>query len=250
MEEQKGSPLNNMSPSKMFVSGIVVGVLVLCTIGFFILLGMVLKGDGIELGGEKGSAKVANNNGTTTPTPRAPSKSNAPAVGEDDHIRGAENAKITLIEYSDFECPFCGRFHPTVKQVLEDYPNDVRIVYRHFPLSFHPEAQPAAEASECAAEQGKFWEFHDGIFDNQARIGSSLYTELAGGLGLNMTQFNDCVSSGKYTSKVTGQQSGGSLAGVGGTPHTIVIGPDGNTVPLSGALPYSQVKSTIDSMLN
>ena len=251
MQEQNQSPLSGMSPTKMFVLGIVAGVMVLCTIGFFVLLKVVLAdGGSVANSGSNSGTKIVDN---TAPQPSQP----AAVVGElpeiddkVDHIKGAKKAKVTLVEYSDFECPFCSRFFPTVQQVLEEYPKDVRVVYRHFPLSFHPEAAPAAEASECAAEQGKFWEFHDGIFENQARIGSAYYKELAGTIGLNVNKFNDCVSSGKYRQKVIDQQSGGAAAGVGGTPHTIVIGPDGQKVPLSGALPYSQVKATIDSLLN
>lgn len=86
-------------------------------------------------------------------------------VKTEGHVKGPSLAKVTLIEYSDFECPFCVRAFPTVKQIIETYPNDVRLIYRQFPLtSIHPSAQKAAEASECAAEQGKFWEYHDKLF--------------------------------------------------------------------------------------
>jgi len=239
--------MENKSQVKMFVSGIVAGVLVLCTIGFFILLAVVVKGEGFDFGG---SAKMADNN-VVVPTGNAPTENlNVPAVDEkNDHIKGGKNAKVTLIEYSDFECPFCGRFYPTLKQALSEYGDDIRVVYRHFPLSFHPEALPAAEASECADEQGKFWEFHDGVFENQDRIGSALYTEVAGKLGLNITKFNDCVSSGKYRSKIQQQQLGGQNGGVSGTPATVVIGQNGKSVSVSGAQPYSSLKAAIDSVL-
>ncbi len=252
MEKHSNSPLGDMSPTKMFAVGAVAGILVLCTIGFFILLGIVLNGDSAK-SGSNGNIKVVeqpSNNGAgagnQAPTPPA---GEVPAVTEDDHIKGGKNAKVTLIEYSDFECPFCVRFVPTLQQVEQEYGDDVRIVYRHFPLSFHPEATPSAEASECAAEQGKFWEFHDVLFENQTRLGSSFYTEVAQDLGLNMNKFNDCVSSRKYQQKVIDQQNAGAVAGVGGTPHTFVVGNDGRAIPVSGALPFSQIKATIDSLL-
>jgi len=87
-----------------------------------------------------------------------------PQITEDDNQTGAKNGKITLLEFSDFECPYCARFIPTVNQIKDAYPNDVTVVFKHFPLSFHPLAKPAAVATECAAEQGKFWEMHDAIF--------------------------------------------------------------------------------------
>jgi len=247
------SPLPALSPVQMFIFGIVAGVLALCTIGFFILLGIVLKGGGLTVAAGSGAQIAANNQPPAVPNQPDPSAAaaNLPPVDEkQDHIRGGKRAKVTLVEYSDFECPFCSRFYPTVKQVEQEYGDEVRLVYRHFPLSFHPQAQPAAEASECASEQGKFWEFHDGIFENQERIGDALFKELAQKIGLNVNKFNDCASSGKFKQKVIDQQNGGAAAGVGGTPHTFVVGASGQIVPVSGALPFEQIKATIDSVLN
>lgn len=241
------SPLRAFSPVQLFIFGIVSGILVLCTIGFFILLSIVLRGGSLATTGGTKTVPVAQ----ADPAAGQPAQplADVPPVDSDDNVRGGKRAKITLIEYSDFECPFCGNFYPTLKQVEREYGDNVRIVYRHFPLSFHPQAQPAAEASECAAEQGKFWEFHDGIFENQARIGDALFKELAEKAGLNLKKYNDCVSSGKYRDKITSQQNGGAAAGVGGTPHTFVLGSNGQVVPLSGALPFEQIKAAIDSML-
>jgi protein-disulfide isomerase len=244
------SPLGNLSQTQMFVFGIIAGVLVLCTIGFFITLGMVLKGDNINTGINE---KVAEENGgnEVVPTNNKPSPSGKPAPVDEktDNIKGGKNAKVTLIEYSDFECSFCSRFVPSVEQALEEYGGDIRVVYRHFPLSFHLQAMPSALASECAAEQGKFWEFHDKLFDNQGSLGADFYKKTATELGLNMTKFNDCVSSEKYKSEVQAQQADGVKAGVQGTPHTFVIGKDGTVVPVSGAQPFSSLKAAIDSVL-
>lgn len=232
------------SQTKMFLLGALGGVVVLCAIGFFVLLGIMLKGDsnpGVTLGNTAGDTNL----------PPAPSavKSKAPAVDDkNDHITGGKNAKVTLIEYSDFECPYCGAFFPTVKQALAEYGDKIRFVYRHFPLSFHPQAMPAAEASECAAEQGKFWEYHDKLFENQASLGDALYSQIAKDLGLNTNSFENCRDSGKYTAKVQEQLAGGSAAGVNGTPHTIVMDEDGNAIPVSGAQPYSALKAAIESL--
>jgi protein-disulfide isomerase len=162
-----------------------------------------------------------------------------------DHVRGDFNAQITLVEFSDFECPFCARHYPTLKKILEDYKGKVRLVYKHFPLSFHPNAQKAAEASECAVEQGKFWEYHDKIFENQAS-GLSLekFKQWAKELGLDTSKFNDCLDSGKYAQKVQADYQEGLQKGVNGTPTTFV-----NGQPLSGALPYESFKQIIDSIL-
>jgi len=168
------------------------------------------------------------------------------SVTEKDNIRGNVNAPITLVEFSDFECPFCAVFHPTVKQILNDYPDDVRWVYKHFPLdSIHLDARPAAEASECASEQGKFWEFTDGLFENQASLGKNLYTKLAQESGLNMSQFEACVSSRKYKDKVEADLQEGIKLGVNGTPGSFI-----NGELVSGALPYANIKEIIEKILN
>lgn len=169
-------------------------------------------------------------------------------VSGNDHIRGNIEAPVTIIEYSDFECPFCSRFHPTMQQVLADYSDQVRWVYKHFPLDqIHAQARPAAEASECVWEQkgnDGFWQFADGLFENQSRLGESFYKELAGNLGLNMDQFNDCVSSRKYKDKVEADYQEGIKAGVRGTPGNFI---NGKSIP--GAVPYSTLKAAVDQAL-
>ncbi|MBI4090954.1 MAG: thioredoxin domain-containing protein, partial [Candidatus Komeilibacteria bacterium] len=150
---------------RTFVLGMITGIALVVVLGGVYMLGQ-------RSGGASGGA-VANPGGTQ-PTVNQPTQPSGPegdatkiaAVSKDDHIRGDVNAEVTLIEYSDFECPFCARFRPTVTQALAEYQGKVRLVYRHFPLrSIHPQAQKAAEASECASEQGKFWEMHDKLFD-------------------------------------------------------------------------------------
>ena len=239
------SPLAGMSQGKIFGLGLVAGFLVLCTIGFFVMLSMLLA--------DADEGVTVNNApaGQVAPTaPAAPVAITVKEVEKDEHIKGNKNAKITLVEYSDFECPFCSRFTPTVDAVLENYPDDVRVVYRHFPLrSIHAEAAPAANASECAAEQGKFWEFHDELFANQTNLSTATYSKIAKDLGLNLSKFDECVSSNKYASAVQEDEASAQAAGGRGTPYSILIGPDGETVPVSGAQPFSVVDAAIQQML-
>jgi protein-disulfide isomerase/copper chaperone CopZ len=186
-----------------------------------------------------------NNNQLIPPSP----SSQPPVVNfnitPQDHVRGNFDAPITLVEFSDFECPFCGRHFPTLNKILSDYQGKVRLVYKHFPLGFHPNAQKAAEASECASEQGKFWEYHDKIFENQAS-GLSLdkFKQWVKELGLNSSKFNDCLDSGKYAQKVQADYQEGVQKGVNGTPATFV-----NGQLVSGALPYEAFKQIIDNLL-
>ena len=167
-------------------------------------------------------------------------------ITDKDHVRGDVSAPITLVEFSDFECPFCEKHVPTLERILLEYKDQVRLVYKHFPLTnIHPNAQKAAEASECAPEQGKFWEYHDLLFKNQ-KGGLSLeeFKNWAVQLGLNASQFNNCLDSSKYKSKVDADAAEGSSKGVTGTPATFV-----NGELIEGAVPYEQFKQKIDSLL-
>ena len=168
---------------------------------------------------------------------------------EEEHTRGNLEAPVTIVEFSDFQCPFCSRFHPTVQQILEDYPEQVRWVYKHFPLdSIHSQARPAAEASECVFEQKGnegFWQFADGLFDNQSRLGEDLYKELAQSLGVSINEFENCISSRKYKDHVEADYQEGIKAGVRGTPGSFVNGES-----VSGAVPYETLKTAIEKALS
>lgn len=177
-------------------------------------------------------------------------------VDDTDHIRGNVNAPITLIEYSDFECPYCATFHPTLSDVLAEYGDDVRVVYRHYPLSFHPNAQKAAEGSECVAKLGgndAFWTYADTIFAEQEKLGNRLnpeaITTAATAAGVNMSEFQTCLDSGEMADRVQADMDNGSVAGVTGTPGTILVTEDGQAELISGALPLAQVKAVIDRYL-
>ena len=179
-----------------------------------------------------------------------------PKVTKDDHIRGSMDAKLVLVEYSDYECPFCKSFHPTMKQVLDEYGDKVAWVYRHYPLSFHQNAQKEAEASECITELGgndAFWKYTDIIFERTKSNGTGFaltdLKPLAEELGLDGIKFQQCLDSGKYTSKVTDELNDGSKGGIQGTPGTVIITKDGKRELIGGALPFEQVKTQIDSLL-
>ena len=170
-----------------------------------------------------------------------------------DHIKGDPNAPITLIEYSDFECPFCKRFHKTMEKITEKYPQ-VSWVYRHFPLDMHnPGAEKEAEASECVAELGgneKFWQFADAIYERTRSNGHGFPLDqlapLANEIGIDGAAFQDCYNSGKYQQKVADDIKNGMDSGVTGTPKTFLVHHEsGAIVPLTGAQPFE----TVDKML-
>jgi len=208
------------------------------------------------VGNEAKSTVTANTNtGDTTAKPATTQGiGDIREVSSEDHIRGAEDAKVTIIEYSDFECPFCKRFHPTMQKILTDYPNDVRWVYRHYPLdTLHAKARKEAEATECAGEQGKFWEMTDKIFEvTPSNDGLDLadLPNLAKQAGVkNITQFQSCLDSGKYADHVAEDVTDAQKAGARGTPYSVVIAANGEKSPLNGAQPYESVKQAVEQAL-
>lgn len=170
-----------------------------------------------------------------------------------DHIRGKEDAPITLVEYSDTECPFCKRFHSTAQQALQEYPGKVRWVYRHFPLdALHSKARKEAEATECAGEQGKFWEYVDRLFavtPSNDGLDLAKLPEIARDAGLDVTAFSQCLESGKHAPRVAEDLQDATNAGGQGTPYTVILGPKGETIPFSGAQPYQNLKQVIEQLL-
>jgi len=137
---------------------------------------------------------------------------------------GSATPKVTLVEFSDFECPACGAAYPVVKQVVEKYKDDLKFVYRHFPLNQHKNARRAAEAAEAAGAQGKFWEMHDLLFKNQTNLTSDAINGFAIELKLDMDKFTKEVASGTYAQKVQKDISDGTAAGVNSTPTFFLDG--------------------------
>ena len=229
----------------------------------------------------QGKAPIAQEPGTPTV------EQEIRGVQDNDHILGSEDAKLILVEYSDTECPFCKQFHDTLQRIVREYgpSGDVAWVYRHFPLEqLHPKAPKEAEALECAAELGgneKFWEFTNMVY-GQTKANNSLdigayntpeevplkpdgtpyYTQtpaksptdagqltvFATQVGLDGKAFEECLASGRHAERVLADMTEAAAAGGRGTPHSILITPDGQ-IPIEGAQPYANVKALIDAQL-
>lgn len=209
----------------------------------------------------KGSKDLGSEDGT-------PKQIEVSQVTSADHIKGSPSAKVVIIDYSDTECPYCKRFHETLKKIYSDYGSTGKVawVYRHFPLDFHTKAPKEAEATECVNELGgadAFWRYLDVIYTNTPannQLDPAKLGIFAEQVGVNKASFQKCLDSGKYTSKVSESKAAGFKAGAQGTPYTVfAVTVNGKTeyVPLVdangrglGALPYEALKSVIDKMLN
>lgn len=177
----------------------------------------------------------------------------------DDHILGNPNADLIIVEYSDTECPFCKTFHATLQRVMNEYGKNGKVawVYRHFPIdSNHPKARKESEAMECANELGgntKFWEYTNALY-NTTNSNNSLdpleLPKIAEAVGLDVTAFNTCLSSGKYAAKVEASVQDAQNAGANGTPYSVILSKDGTKTPITGgAVPYENLKNIIDALL-
>ena len=158
--------------------------------------------------------------------------------------RGPASAPVTLIEFSDFQCPFCARINPSLEQVLAKYGDKVRLVFRQFPLGFHANAQKAAEASLCAEQQGRFWQLHDAMFKNQGELAVEQLKAKAAGLGMDATTFGRCLDEGRFAAAVQADLEDGQAAGVEGTPALFVNGRF-----INGAVPFEDIAKVIDDEL-
>jgi protein-disulfide isomerase len=158
--------------------------------------------------------------------------------------KGPENAPVTIVEFSDFQCPFCARVEPTVTQLLKDYEGKIRLVFRDYPLPNHEQAPKAAEAAHCAAEQGKYWEMHGQLFANQAKLAVEDLKAHARQIGLDGGKFDQCLESGVKAPLVAENLKAGNEAGVSGTPAFFI-----NGRLLSGARPYADFKQAVDAEL-
>ena len=146
-------------------------------------------------------------------------------VTESDHIQGSADALVTLVEYGDYECPHCGHAHPIVRLLQKQFGEQLRFVFRNFPLKeIHPNAETAAESAEFAGVNGQFWEMHDGIFENQDAIGLPLLFELAQGLELSVPELRDALEARQFEHRVREDFRGGVRSGVNGTPTFFING--------------------------
>lgn len=236
----------------MGLMGIIVGV-----VATSVLRGKIPMGSGTN--NPTPSQQIAQVPTAPTPpaqAPQAPAPAADPAKPDDDALLGKADAPVTLIEFVDYQCPFCKRFFDqTFSQLKTEYVDTgkVKIVMRDFPLGFHQNAQKASEATECAEDSGKFWEMHDLLFQKQDEWASSttandLFKRYAASLGLGKT-FDSCLDTGKYTQEVQKDLSDGTTAGINGTPSFWVIGKDGKGQQISGAVPFATFKTIIDAML-
>lgn len=242
--DQNGS-IFNAPPKTTFALGVMMGISVVSLFGFIWAFSAYRS----EVGGST-STKTATNTNTAAaanPAAAAPTGPIDVSVANDDWILGNKNAKITLVEFSDFECPFCSRFKPVVDQVMQEYKDKVRVVYKHYPLTtIHPNAQKAAEAAECAGEQKaeKFWEMHDKLFANNTNLSIENYKTWAKDIGLNASKFATCIDKGEKAADVQADQAYADTIGVTGTPTSFV-----NGYIISGAQDYSYVKNLIEQEL-
>lgn len=163
---------------------------------------------------------------------------------DDDPAKGPEQAKVTVIEFSDFQCPFCKRARPTVQQLMDTYKDSVKYVFRDFPLSFHQYSFKAHEAANCANAQGKFWEMYQKLFDSQSALEVKNLKGYAKELGLDTAAFDQCLDSGKFAAEVQKDIEDGVNAGVNGTPAFFI-----NGIQVSGAQPFANFKTIIDKEL-
>jgi len=241
MDEQsqfKFTPLN------IFLVGLVFGLLIAGTAGF--VWSLTKGSSGTTFGGDT--------NEPVTPSGQ-PAITVAP-VTDKDHIRGdIKKAKVAIVEYSDTECPYCKDFHGTMKQVVQEYGDQVAWVYRHFPLaSLHPKAAKEAEATECVNELGgsnKFWAFVDKIYEvtpSNNGLDPAQLPILAEQVGVDRAKFETCLASGKYAAKIQADIAAGEAAGAQGTPYSVVLTGD-QQIPMEGAVPFSQIKTALDQLL-
>ncbi|MDJ0847484.1 MAG: thioredoxin domain-containing protein [Myxococcota bacterium] len=159
-------------------------------------------------------------------------------------IKGSADAKIKVVEFSDFQCPFCARVGPTLEKIAKEYPDDVQIAFKHLPLSIHPKAPAAHAAAEAAHKQGRFWEMHDKIFANQRSMSPAAYEQYAKEIGLDVGRFKKDVASTDVKKRVDGDAAEAARLGVTGTPAFFI-----NGRYLSGAQPFESFKRIIDQEL-
>lgn len=246
MDEKKNF-FDNLNSRSAFKVGLLSGLAIMFAIGFFIMVGLVFKGVGGKANTNNNEPSAVVNNGDNA----APTEIVLEEISKDDWLRGDKKAKISIVEFSDIDCPYCAKFHETMQKISEEYKGKVSWVYRHFPLpSLHPNAFKKAEATECVGSLGgndKFWPFLDKLVTDKTLTMDKL-GEVAASFGVNATKFQECLDSGKFTEKVQNQADQAVKAGGRGTPYSVIL-IDDQKLPINGALPYEQVKAQIDALL-
>ena len=241
------------SKLKRFPTQSIIAVLVVVLLvgAAFVIGTLWTKVQYLENNGTKPTVAGTKNNQPTTPI-------KLDSITKDDHIRGAKNPKAVIIEYSDLECPFCKSYHTSLKQALEEYPNDVAWVYRHFPIaSLHPKAAKESEAVECAnklAGNDGFWALTDKIFEvtpSNNDLDLNILPDLENQVGLNVSDFQKCLDSGEMAKIVEDGIQSGAKAQVRGTPASFVMNMKSGKFQevQGGAVPYTTLKQVIDKAL-
>lgn len=210
-------------------------------------------------GGAGATAAVVAPAAQQQPAPTPPPSNAQPATAGDGPVLGKASAPITLIEFTDFQCPFCARHtSQTFDQIKKDYVDTgkVKYVVRHFPLGFHPNAVKASEAAACADDQGKFWDMHAALFKNQdtwsplpAAAAAAAFKKYAADSGMNTEKFNTCFDSGSKAALIAKDTADGSASGIDGTPGFWILGPNDQRQQVKGAFPYATFQTAFDSML-
>lgn len=266
-----GEMMQNPTDEKISLPKTTIYGLVVVVLSILLVASVLTQGFGIAKEPTKEAAEAQPSEAAQPSAPTAPSapspaaEPSAPKASiidlmDDDMKLGSDSAPLVLVEFSDFQCPYCRLFwSDSYSQIKSDYVDTgkLQIVYRDFPLSFHPAAQKSAEAVECAADQDKGWELHDKLYGEEAKLGQGTVEysvedikSWAADIGLDIESFNDCLDSGKYYDEVQQDMNEGVAAGVRGTPAFLLGKRDGNQVlEISGAQPYSVFKSAIDSLL-
>ncbi len=229
------------------------------------LMGVIV---GYAAGSMQGGLRVTGANPTVAQAPAAAAPAAAPTPAptptnetppsvDDDAMLGDEDATITVVEFTDYQCPFCARHYTqTHKEIVKNYVDTgkVKLVVRDYPLSFHPNAQKAGEATECAEDQDKFWEMHDKLFETAATWSSTTdsvttFTAFAKELGMDEEEFKTCLTDGTHAEEVKKDMADGSKSGISGTPGFWIIDEDGKGQKISGAYPYATFQAAFDALL-
>ncbi len=174
-------------------------------------------------------------------------------IKANDHVRGNLNAPITIVEYSDFQCPYCVKYAYTLQEIMVAYPGKIKWVFRHYPLPFHQAAKGAGTAAEAAGNQGRFWEYADILFEKSQADGTGFsnddLVQYAVQLGLDVNQFSSDADNPKYEQKINSDTADGDKLKITGTPASFLIDDEGNIQDLTGNVPYDQLKQKIDAIL-
>jgi protein-disulfide isomerase len=216
-----------------------------------IIAGIIIAAAVVFTGDNPTPANPGNTNNSGTEQPQA----KIPEVTEDDYVQGNPDAPIKIVEYSDPECPFCIRLHPTLKQLVEEYEGQVAWVYRHLDTGLHSKMLAEVTAAECAGELGGndvFWSYLNRIYSSTSgndALDLDLLPQFATDLGLDLNAFNECVNDGRYISVVRSQTEDAFAAGGRGTPFSVIITPNGEQIQVSGAQPINVWKQAIDYVI-